>query len=50
MAVKRRSEAETESEMIEHKIRHYKQNTMQPRYYKKKQRANADYLNKLTRQ
>jgi len=50
MAVDRRPEAETESEMIEHEIRHYKLNTMQPRYYKQKLRANADYLNNLTRQ
>jgi len=48
MAVKRRCEAESESETIEHKIRHYKQNTMQPRYYKQKETANADYLNNLT--
>jgi hypothetical protein len=50
MAVKRRPEAETQSETTDHKIRHNKRNTMQPRYYKQKQTANADYLNSLTRQ
>jgi hypothetical protein len=39
--------AETERQ---HKTKHYKQNTMQQKYYKQKKVANANYVNNLRRQ
>jgi len=40
---------ESESEIIQHKIRPYKQNILQ-QYYKQTQISNADYVSNMTRQ
>jgi len=41
---------EAESEIKQHKIRHYKQNIMQQIYYRQAQISNADYVSYMTRQ
>ena len=42
--------AETESEIVQHKTKRYKRNTMQQKYWAQKQIANADFANNLMRQ